>query len=308
MDPNDNETATINGGDLEAEEARLFAEGVDEKPEGDDGDDKGEGGGEGGDAAAGGEGSGAGEVDETAAAAAAAAAEAAAAAAAAAATPPAAAQLPEKPQPPKDFDAEIAAAEEAYNNGDLDAVGLNKAMRELTLEQSRYERQVENWEQQTQAIEASNKAAAENDWNATTIAFEATNKEFLSNPLRHKVMQDAINSVIATGEQLSNQQILDKALAIAVDYTGWKAPAAAPSKDEKDKVAAALKDRKPPGAPATLGDVPQAAGETFKGTAGFESLDALPTPELEVAFANMSPSEQERYLRDAPGATATGRD
>ena len=303
MDPNDNETATINGGDLEAEEARLFAEGVDEKPEGDDGEDKGEGG---GDAAAGGEGGGAGEVDE--AAAAAAAAEPAAAAAAAAAPPPAAAQLPEKPQPPKDFDAEIAAAEQAYNDGDLDAVGLNKRMRDLTLEQSRYERQVENWEQQTQAIEASNKAAAENDWNATTIAFEAANKDFLSNPLRHKVMQDAINSVIATGEQLSNHQILDKALAIAVDYTGWKAPAAVPSKDEKDKVAAALKDRKPPGAPATLGDVPQAAGETFKGTEGFASLDALPTPDLEVAFANMSPSEQERYLRDAPGATATGRD
>lgn len=300
-DPNNqNESATVNGGDLTEEEAKLFAAGVDEPGDGEAGDD---------DTAATEAAATAAAEAATAAATAQAAAEVAAAASTVSTTQAAVVQIPDKPEPPKDFNAEIEALEKAYaEDGTIDAVELNRKTRELTLEEADYRASVRDWDRTRDAAEQTARATAENDWNATTVAFEADNKDFLSNPLRHKVMQDAINTVIASGEALDNKGILDKARAIALDYTGYQPPVVAVDETGKQKVGDALKERRPAPAPQTLGDAPTAANETFTGTEGFQALDALPIPDLEIAFANMSPSQQEKYLRESPGATANGHE
>lgn len=305
-DPHDPDNAIFDGGDLTEEEARLVAEGVEEKEPGTDAPA-----GEGGEAAI-----NPAEGDGEAARAQAAAEDAAAVpgaidAAAAVQDAPAPAPIPDvpaRPEAPKDFDAAFNALSEQYNDGELDIVDYNKQVRDLTLEQSRYERQIEDWERAQQYAQQAAERAAQDDWNAAALAFERANQEFLANPLRHKVMQDAINTVIQGGEQLSNQQLLDKALAIAVDYTGWKAPEQKTPQDQRAALGDALKNRKPGAAPQTLGDAPQAANEIISGNETFDTLDRLPIGDLEAAFAQMTPAQQEKYLAEAPGANANGRD
>lgn len=311
-DPNDalKDNANINGGDLEPEEARLFAEGVDEPAEGATTTDT----------AADKVTQGTPEADEAARLQAVADADAAALEtqrladeAAAAAAKPAAVkvELPAKPEAPMDFTAERARVNSLYTDeGSLDAIGLADERERITLAEIDYKQALREWERvQAEAVDRQN-AAIKSDWDSAALAFEAANKEFLANPLRHKVMQDAINTVLASGEALNDAQVLDKALAIAVDYTGYAKPAPAvedPNK-QREAVGDALKQRKPAPATQTLADAPASANERISGTEGFASLDALAIPDLEIAYANMTPAQQEAYLREAPGATANGRD
>lgn len=229
---------------------------------------------------------------------------------------PVALAIPDAPTPPKDFEAEAERLEKEYDEGNLTILELNKAMRKLTLEEVEFKNQHADWERTKASIEAQNTANVQSheqkvqtSWEQAAVAFEADHKDFLANPLRHKVMQNAISHVEAeiakTGERLTDAQVLEKAYGIAVDYTGYQAPAE--HKLTREQVAEAAKDR---GGKTiqTLGDMPAARVESIRGDATFEGLDALPIDELEVAFANMSKAQQEKYLASAPGATATGRE
>lgn len=210
-----------------------------------------------------------------------------------------------KPEPPQDFAAELAAAEQAYNDGDIDAVELNRRTRELTLAEADYRTDLREWERSQQAsVEAANKAAAA-DWNATALAFEAAHADFLSNPLRHKVMQDSIALVQQQRPDIDSATLLQEAYKIAADYTGFvaKAPEA-----ERKAVGEALANRRPQNPGQTLGDAPAARNEQIRGNESFTALDGLGIQDLETAFANMSPAQQEAYLASAEGANATGRD
>lgn len=221
---------------------------------------------------------------------------------------PVVATLPEKPVAPKDFAAEELALEEQYNDAGMSVVEYTKKMKELTLEQVAYTNQVAAWEQQVQAITANNAKQVADDWDKTCVAFEAANADFLGNALRHQVMQNSIalveDQAQKAGERLTGQQVLEKALAIAIDYTGYQAPAGKTDQQKIDEAIAARRQEKPG---KTLGDVPQAHVESVRGDATFEALDSLPTEEFEIAFANLSPAAQEKYLRAAPGAEANGR-
>lgn len=287
----------FNGGDLEAEEAKLFALGTDDVSE-DDG---------------------------TPAALAAKPGTEAAEAAAAATTPveepaaPTLLEVPAAPAPPKDFEAAAAALEQQYDDGNLTILELQKEMRKLTLEEVDFKNAHADWERTKAAIEAQNASTTQaheqavvSSWDKAALAFEAdpVHKEFLANGLRHKVMENAITHVegeaAKSGEKLTDAQLLEKAYALAVDYTGWKAPEGT-RQPTREEVANAAKDR---GGKSmqTLGDMPNAHVESIRGDASFEALDGLPIDQLEVAFANMSKAQQEKYLASAPGATATGRE
>lgn len=229
---------------------------------------------------------------------------------AAATVVPDAITLPEKPAAPKDFAAAVEALTQSYNDSDIDQAEFQKQMRELTLEEGRYERAVERWEENVQTIQAQQTARIEDDWTKTALAFETANKDFLANPIRHARMQEAIGlvekQIADEGKPVTHAAMLDRALKIAVDFCGYTKPADTP--ESKEAVGKALADRRTEKPAQTLGDAPQAHVETVRGSETFDSLDALPIPDLEVAFANMSPSAQEKYLRDAPGATANGRE
>lgn len=296
MNPNEKDYADqFDGGAPTEEEQKLIDAGLEDEGDADDA---------------------AGNADAEAAAEAARVAEQAARQAADDAAAQAAAQVqtaepPAKPEPPKDFAAELAAIEDAYEAGDLTNLELNKKMRELTLEEVEYKNVLAEWQRQHDAITAANAKAIEDDWNAPALAFEKDHADFLSNDLRKEVMQRAIAQVEknaqAAGERLSSVDLLRKAYAMAKDYCGYTEPTPDPNAG-KDKIREAINGRKPPNAPVTLGDMPTSHTESRRGNETFADLDALSTPELEVAFANMSPAQQEAFLRDAPGATANGRD
>jgi hypothetical protein len=311
----DRESASINGGDLTEEEARLFAKGVDAPDDDSDGADD--------DADADDEESSDAEDDadaeeedddgpdtET--------AEEAEARrqqeeeqhqADEVAVPPIQqrAAVPDKPAAPKDFDAEIARLEQQYQDNEIDAVELNRKTRELTLEQTRYERQIDDWQRQQDEA----KAKADDDWNSTAKAWEGEHKAFMENPLRAERMQNALNLLIKSGEQMSNRQLLDRAYRYAAEDAGWKEPTkqADPKEKEKEReaVGKALKDRKQDKPGKTLGDVPAAALDTATNTE-FEALDDLPIDELEDVVGNMKPGTLDKFLRSAEGANATGRE
>lgn len=228
---------------------------------------------------------------------------------------PAAAQAPApappaKPEPPRDFNAELDALDEQYGNGDLTAVEHARKVRELTLEEADYKADLRDWENQERQRQQSEAARAQDDWTNTCLAFERDHADFLGNPLRHQAMQQAIDLVTRQanekGEQITNEDVLNRAYGIAKDYTNYVEPVPDPA-TERQKVGEALANRRPDPAPRTLGDAPTSASETIRGNESFENLDKLPITELETAFANMSPAQQEQYLATAEGAKANGR-
>jgi hypothetical protein len=243
----------------------------------------------------------------------AAAAEAAAKAAAEAAKPIVQAYVPpatEEPQPPKDFDAEFAALQKKYDDGDLDAVELQKASRELSKEEAAFTAKHIVWEENMTARNAAletHKAEVETDWNTAAIAFQTQHAEFMSNEAQKTALQDAVAVIDQlTGGKLAASELLARAAAQVFPQFNY-APGAAPAKTEAELKAEALKARQPAEAPKTLADAPSAAAIQIRGNETFAELDALPIDKLEEALAKMPNAQREAYLASSPGSNFTGR-
>lgn len=235
------------------------------------------------------------------------AAEAAAAAAASVGTAPTAPAA-------VDFNAEREALKEKYNQGDMNALELADARDDITrretahmIEQNNYERELAAYNARAEQVAAANT----NNWQTTAAAWESEHADFLSNPMRHADMQRALaltaQQAKEAGETLTHRQLLDRAGATAMQYSGYTAPAAA---NNKQAVKDALDQRRGAGGSPdrTLGDVPNAGAQPIDaGKAGFAALDALPIDGLEEAVQNMTPRQLEEYLRDSPGSNSRGR-
>lgn len=303
MPPNQAAEATppennVDGGDPTAEEARLAAEletlGDDKEAEQPAGDAPGadDAGKEGEGAAKDDAGDDAPPTEEPA---------APAPAAARPASPPAP-PPPEAPAPPRDFDVATKEIKAKYDAGDLDDDEYLAEQRKIGREEAGFiARQVIFEDRQQAAVEH-----AQRDFSDAARAWEADNKDFMGNVLRAQAMQSAIAAIDQRTPGLPPAELLKQAASEAFDAFGYKPPAAAGDPaDAKKAIAAAAAARKPGAVPPTLGGAPTAgAVDAQPGNTAFAALDALGIDDLENRLAHMSAADQERYLRDAPGAGA----
>jgi hypothetical protein len=303
-------TFVADGGEPTAEEARLMAEGLPDEGDGDpESVEAARVAREAAEATAAAAAKAA--SDATAADAAAQAAAAAAAAAPAAAAPAPVVDVGTEPVAPtaRDFEAERAALRAKYDEGGMNAIDLADARDALMREETAYMIAADAHARDLAAYEARVQAASAarvNDWNVTASQWEAAHQDFLSNPMRHADMQRALaleaQGARDTGETLTHAQLLDRAYNPAATYSSYTPPAGAP-----DPVRAALDARKPGAGTRTLGDVPAAGAQVDPGGDAFGRLDALPITDLEEAVQNMTPAQEEAYLRASPGSNSRGR-
>lgn len=315
--PNDTNTttdpreATPNAGEATAEEAKLIAAGTDVDDEGNPTDAAAE--------------AAAKAAQDEAAAKAQADADAAAAkkaeedaAAAAAETPQPAAQpvvvnLP-KPEPPQDFAAERAKLKTAYDNGEIDQDEYLDKRDAITVAEGAYQGRLAAWETQVANAQETIKANAEAAFTAEAQAWEKRNADFMANPLRADMMQQAIAAVDKqTGYKLSPAELFKKAEEVAFQAANYTPPAATPAPTPSGKTVEeiareALAGRKPSAAdtPATLRTAPQAAG-LDPNNAAYDTLDRLPISDLEDTLARMTPEQAAKFLADTPGSDSRGQ-
>jgi hypothetical protein len=224
-----------------------------------------------------------------------------------------------KPEPPKDFSAERKAVNTAerharaqYEAGEIDEAAWAKAQDDadaardaLAAEQATFASKLAVWEdRQTRAAQQ-----ADADFNTTAAAWEKEHADFMKDPLRKQVMQQAIAAVDAdTGGTLSPAELLQRAQESAFSFCRYTPPgaAAAEPRAAATAVAKATAARTPGAAPQTLATAPAAAPIERGANATFAELDGKDINGLEDAIARMSPAQLEQYLADAPGARTTG--
>lgn len=216
------------------------------------------------------------------------------------ATAPAA---PDKPEPPKDFDAEYDALQAKYDDGDLNDGEFTKAQRELSREEGRYTAEVTVWENRIRDAAAS----ADAEFNVAAINWERGNQDFIANPLRAQAMQQAIETVYRTANgNIAPADLFEKAQAVAFEAFNYTAPGAATAvASSKDKLAAATQSRKPGKVPQTLGKSPSSAPIEPGRNSTYDDLDGMDISDLEDSIARMPQDQKAAYLRAAPGANST---
>jgi hypothetical protein len=230
--------------------------------------------------------------------------------------PPAAITVPDLPTAPAtvDFEAQRAALKAEYEAGTLNAIDLADKRDEIIRAETAHMLAMDAYGRQKAAHEsalAQQAAATTQTWNTTAVQWEAEHADFLANPMRHADMQRALaletTAAREKGEQLTFRQLLDRAGATAMAYSGYTAPVAKDAKDPK-AVQDAIAARKAAEAGRTLGDVPN-AGQPGVGAGNdtFAKLDNLGIVDLEEAVQNMTPKQLEEYLRDSPGSNSRGR-
>ncbi|MGO4700282.1 hypothetical protein [Dyella sp. 2RAB6] len=226
----------------------------------------------------------------------------AASAPAPAAPPP----LPERPVPPKDFDAEFEKLQKQYDDGDIDTAAYNRQFRELTGDEAAFKARVTIHDETVKNQTAS--AVAE--FNRAASTWEKDNADFLANPLRRDAMQKAIALIDQeTGYTLAPTDLLARAETQAFEAFNYKRPGQGqPKPTAEEAIAAATAARAPAPAPATLASAPAAAPIESNNGSAFAELDSKDISDLEDHLARMSAAQRDAYLRDAPGANSTLRD
>lgn len=212
------------------------------------------------------------------------------------------------PEPPRDFEAAFNANQEQFDRGEIDAETFQKTMRDLSREESGYLARVEIFNERMQTAAR----AAEADFAAVALAWEAKNKAFMDNPLYAQAMQQAIAAVDQREPGLAAADLLVKAEKAAFEFTRYTPPVDTTAADEAARKAKSIADaaatRKPGKVPATLSSAPTAAHvDAPVGNSAYAQMDSLGIDDLENQLARMSPDQVEAYLRDAPGANATGQ-
>lgn len=220
----------------------------------------------------------------------------------------------EEPAPPVDFDAAYAELEQQREDGDLEHEEYARKLRDLTKQETAHTLAVHEWKaEQRRLVENAEQARnrAENAWNAAALQWEADNQDFMSDRVNQTFMQEAINAIIAANQRdgivASPTAVLTEAAASAFRRANWSPATPPPKSDGKSEIKNAIGERKQPNPPTTLGDVPNAGNEPIRGNEAYAALDRAGIEDVEEAASRMSPAEQERWLRDAPGANANGR-
>jgi hypothetical protein len=200
-------------------------------------------------------------------------------------------QPPAEPAPaPRDYDAEMAALEEKYENGEIENREFQRAFGEIvrarTLDEARQERQAEVAKQQQEAF-----ARAYGEF--FTGAEAEVNQRLQTKALKGG-FDDIVVQLVAQGT--SHMDALREARRQVFEQVGLSLPGAADEKAAKEDAVAkrASRDRPAPG----LGDVPAAGALSTNVDSELDSLDVV---ELEKRLARMSPDKVEAYLASADG-------
>lgn len=215
------------------------------------------------------------------------------------------------PEAPRDYEAELAAAEAAlkeaedkYDEGDMDKAEYDKAKAEfratertLIRDQARADAAAEAKRVADELAAATAKAAeerAEADWKAAQDRFFADpgNAKLAESNIKKAAFRAAVQEAFDEGKgTLSFDEVLVKARE---KITGI------PAVDAQKKVRdAAFERNRDAATPAqTLRDVPAADNPD---TAPGAALDNLDISALEDALFKMSDADRARYLADAPG-------
>lgn len=226
---------------------------------------------------------------------------------AAARAEPAAPAAPAEPAPvPRDFDAEFAALQQKFDDGDMDAGEHATALRKLTLDEAEARTAAQIAKAQADAAEAARlasektaadaKAAADAAFNAAQTAFFADpgNAALIDNNIKRAGFQAAVQEAFAEDPAAGPEAWLVKAREkitgiAAVDTTA----AINKAKFERQQQV---------GQPAvTLREVPNAGNP---GSEPGAALDNLPIDQLEDALAAMPEADRNKYLAGAPGNAA----
>ena len=220
----------------------------------------------------------------------------------------------EKPEAPVDFDAAYKDLKQQRDDGDIEADEYADKVLELGRQETAHKLALHDWEaQQRQLAEEGQRAQerAQNAWNQAALQWEADNQDFMADRVNQAFMQEAINAIVAANQRdgvvASPTVVLEDAARSAFRRANWTPQAPAAAADPQQEVRNAVATRNPQKPPATLGDAPAAGAENIKGNATYEMLDRAPIEDVEEAASRMTAAEQERWLRDAPGANANGR-
>lgn len=197
---------------------------------------------------------------------------------------------------PRDFDAELAALEQKYDDGDIDHAEYRKAERALIREQTQAETLAAVAKQNEAAAEAARKAheaAQEVAWNEANATFFADpgNAALIGDNVKRAAFQAAVQDAFTDAKgTLSFDQVLVKARE---RITGVAAV------DPKKAIAEANFARRDTSAPAqTLRDVPNASSNNDSPGA---TLDSMSVADLEDALMQMDAAATAKYLASAPG-------
>jgi len=128
------------------------------------------------------------------------------------------------PETDRDFDAEAAALQKQYDDGDIDAGELFAKGREINKAEAAHIAKVEEYNDRiNRAAEAS-----KNDWNTAALAWESRNESFMADEGRKAAMHATIASIDAqTGGKLTPTELLSRAEKIAfmvAEGDGWENP------------------------------------------------------------------------------------
>lgn len=211
---------------------------------------------------------------------------------------------------PRDFDAELnaaeaamAASEQQYEDGDIDKAAFDAAKadfrrseREIVREQAKAEALAvvaEREKANAEKAAADAEAKAESDWKAAQTKFFADpgNAALVGDPIKKAAFVAAVEMAGSEG-YADFEELLVNART--------KVTGIAPVDTDKTIRDAKFDRQKDAGnVPAqTLRDVPNAANP---GDQPGASLDNLPIDQLEDALARMSAADRDRYLANAPG-------
>ena len=209
---------------------------------------------------------------------------------------PAAAAVEEQAPQPRDYDAELRALEDKYDNGDIDQAEFRRQERELLPAHTRDEPLAAVPQQQEDYDEAARKmheAAQEAAWNEANTRFFADpgNAALIADNVKKAGFQAAVNDAFAESKgKLSFDEVLVKARE---RITG------VPSVDPQAAIKNANFNRQDKTEPAaTLRDVPSAANNADSPAA---TLDSMSVADLEDALMRMSPEAAAKYYASAPG-------
>lgn len=206
----------------------------------------------------------------------------------------AAAEPATPPPAARDFNAELAALEARYDDGELDMKEFMRerdAVREAQLE-ARMEAKLQAQQSAAQA------QALEQSWASAYTGFFSGADAQVNARLATDALKPGFDALavrlIAEGKTFD--QALTEARRQVFEQIGIPLPTATSGEDAVAKATAARQPAARPG--PGLGDMPAAASLA---TGAAQELDNLPIEELEARIARMSPAEQEAYLASADG-------